>query len=127
MINAFDSDVLIYAAVSDPRGRRVQQLIDESDGPIGSLILVPEVLAKPTRLQRFSEVRLLTGLLYQLRLQPVDEPVADAAAAFAAEYSLRAADAIHLATAVVHGASRFQTNNRKDFGPHIEEIEVVWP
>lgn len=127
MIDAFDSDILIYAAVSDPRGRNVRPLIHGSERAIGSLILIPEVLAKPTRMERFEEVRLLTDLLHRLDLQPVDEELADAAASFAAAYKLRTADSIHLATAVIHGADRFHTNNRKDFGPHIEEVEVVWP
>jgi predicted nucleic acid-binding protein len=47
--------------------------------------------------------------------------------AFGAKYRLRAADAIHLATAVVWGADRFHTNNRRDFGPHVTEVEVVHP
>ena len=29
------------------------------------------------------------------------------------------------ATAIVWGAARFHTNNSKDFGPHIIEIEIV--
>jgi predicted nucleic acid-binding protein len=40
---------------------------------------------------------------------------------------LRAADAFHLATAVLAGADRFVTNNRRDFGPSITEIEIVYP
>ena len=45
----------------------------------------------------------------------------------AATHRLRAADAFHLATAVVAGADRFITNNRRDFGPSITEIEIVYP
>jgi predicted nucleic acid-binding protein len=60
-------------------------------------------------------------------LKPVDREVAEAAMAFGAKYRLRAADAIHLATAVVWGAERFHTNNRRDFGPHVTEVEVVHP
>lgn len=126
MIDAFDADVLIYAANRDPRGNRVRRLIRESARPIGSLVLIPEVLGKPIRLNRTEELMRLNDLLYRLELQPVDEEIADAAAAFSAAYNLRAADSIHLATAVVHGASRFHTGNRKDFGPQIEEVEVVW-
>jgi predicted nucleic acid-binding protein len=47
--------------------------------------------------------------------------------AFGAKYRLKAADAIHLATAVVWGAERFHTSNRRDFGPHVTEVEVVHP
>ncbi|MCI2267141.1 hypothetical protein [Sediminivirga luteola] len=40
---------------------------------------------------------------------------------------LRAADAAHLATAVVAGADRFVTNNRNDFPREISEIDIVYP
>ena len=52
---------------------------------------------------------------------------AEAATSLAAAHRLRAGDALHLATAVVAGADRFITNNRRDFGPSITEIEVVYP
>jgi len=45
----------------------------------------------------------------------------------AARYSLRAADATHLATAVSLGAERFITNNRRDFPASIREIDVTYP
>jgi predicted nucleic acid-binding protein len=45
----------------------------------------------------------------------------------AAKYTLRAADAIHLATAVLAGADRFITNNRKDFGHQIAELDITYP
>lgn len=44
-----------------------------------------------------------------------------------AKYGLKAADVIHLATAVVWGAERFYTHNTKDFGPHITKIDIVVP
>ena len=49
------------------------------------------------------------------------------AAVLAAKHRLRAADAVHLATAVQAGADRFITNNRKDFVKGIDEVEVVYP
>ena len=66
-------------------------------------------------------------LLSRLELQPADAPTAELAASLAAAHRLRAAEAFHLATAVLAGADRFLTNNRKDFGPSITEIEVVHP
>jgi predicted nucleic acid-binding protein len=42
-------------------------------------------------------------------------------------YRLRAADAIHLATAVGLGADRFITSNRRDFPAAITEISVTYP
>lgn len=48
-------------------------------------------------------------------------------AGLGAEYGLKAADAVHLATAVEAGATRFVTDNRRDFDDRIEEIEIVFP
>jgi predicted nucleic acid-binding protein len=44
-----------------------------------------------------------------------------------ARYGLRAADAVHLATAVSMGAGRFITNNMRDFDRHIKEIDITFP
>lgn len=134
-MDAFDSDVLIYAAVAGhPLGRRVRALFPT--GPtaspgevagIGSVLLVPEVLSKPTREHREAEVAELVALLAQLELRPVDQATADLAAALGASYRLRALDAAHLATAVLAGADRFVTNNTKDFTRSISEIDVTFP
>jgi len=40
---------------------------------------------------------------------------------------LRAADAVHLSTAVIANADRFITNNTKDFPVSIAEIDVTYP
>jgi predicted nucleic acid-binding protein len=44
-----------------------------------------------------------------------------------ARYNLRTADATHLATAISMGAHRFITNNKRDFGAFIKEIDVTYP
>ena len=130
-MDAFDADVIIYAAVVEhPLGRRVRRLFDVVQGRhagIGSVVLLPEVLAKPMRDGATREVAALVGLLSRLDLRPVDAVTAEVATSLAATHRLRAADALHLATAVVMGADRFITNNRRDFGPSITEIEVVYP
>lgn len=127
MSDAFDSDVLIYAANDVPIAPRIQALIETAPHAIGSLLLLPETLSKPLRQENTREEEAVARLLVRLDLKPVDAEVADAATVFAAKYRLHAADAIHLATAVVWGAERFHTNNRKHFGQHITEVEVVWP
>lgn len=134
-MDAFDADALIYAAVPDhPLGRRVAALIPttamrEADTPagIGSLLLLPEVLGKPLRDGATDEVRVLTGLLARLDLRPLDLATAELALALAGTYRLRAADAVHLATAVATGADRFITNNRRDFPATISEIQITYP
>jgi predicted nucleic acid-binding protein len=134
-MDAFDADVLIYAAIPDhPLGRRVRasfrldlsRSVSRSVG-VGSVLLVPELLSKPLRLTLHREVEALTVLLGRLDLIPVDVAVARAASALGATYGLRAADAVHLATAVAAGADRFITNNRADFLRAITEVDVVYP
>jgi predicted nucleic acid-binding protein len=134
-MDAFDADALIYAAVpGHPLGGRVAALFpakargksDRRDG-VGSVLLLPEVLAKPLRDGDAGAVRALGGLLTRLDLRPVDRAIAELATVLGARYGLRAADATHLATAVSLGAERFITNNRRDFPESIKEIDVTYP
>lgn len=132
---AFDADVLIYAAVDGhPLGTRVRALfpvapVSESGvvAGIGSVLLIPELLAKPLRDNVGVELDELGGLLARLELLPVDQATARLAASLGASYGLRAPDAAHLATAVASGADRFLTNNRADFPKTIAEVEVFYP
>ena len=134
-MDAFDADALIYAAVpGHPLGRRVRALFPERTGDaagvpagVGSVLLVPEMLTKPTRSGASGEVAALTGLLGELELLPVDEANAALAVALGAAYGLRTADAIHLAAAVGVGADRFITNNERDFPRSIAEVDVTYP
>jgi predicted nucleic acid-binding protein len=131
-MDAFDADALIYAAVpGHPLGRRVAALF-RSTGPgttagTGSVLLLPEVLGKPLRDGGSDEIRILTGLLARLDLRPVDRATAELATALSSRYRLKAMDATHLATAVGMGADRFITNNKRDFGAQIEEIDITFP
>lgn len=130
-MDSFDADVLIYAgAAGHPLGRRVRVLFPvepDAMAGIGSVLLLPEVLAKPMRDGSIGEVAALAGLLGRLQLRSVDPVTAEVATTLAAEYRLRAAAAVHLATAVVAGADRFITNNRRDFPVSITEIDVTYP
>jgi len=131
-MDAFDADVLIYAAVpGHPLGQRVAVLF-RSVAPgtmagIGSVLLLPEVLSRPLRDDAAEEVRILAGLLARLNLRPIDRATAELATALSSRYQLRAADATHLATAVCLGADRFITNNKRDFPATITEIQVTYP
>lgn len=127
MSDAFDSDALIYAANGAPAGMAVRRLIEGDGEFIGSVVLLPETLSKPIRAGDAVEFEAVERVLVRLDLKVVDDDVSVAATELAAKYRLQAADAIHLATAVVWGAERFHSNNRKHFGPHITEVEVVWP
>ena len=125
--DAFDSDVLIFAANGRPLGLSTRSLIETGGEFFGSVVLLLEVVSKPLRLGNATELAAVERLLGRLDLKEVDLDVAKSSATLGAKYGLKAADAIHLATAVVWGADHFHTNNRKDFGPHITEVEVVWP
>ena len=134
-LDAFDADVLIYAAIpGHPLGSRVAALFPvkspgksgRRDG-IGSALLLPEVMTKPLRDGDSNAVRALGLLLTRLDLRPVDRAIAELATVLAARYGLRAADATHLATAVSLGAERFITNNRRDFPASIKEIDITYP
>lgn len=134
-MDAFDADVLIYAAVRDhPLGRRVRVLFPvnpvEATGAvagIGSVLLIPELLTKPLRENATDELDELSALLGRLDLRPADEATAELATSLGASYRLRAADAVHLATAVGGGADRFLTNNLSDFPKTITEIDIAYP
>lgn len=134
-MDAFDSDVLIYAAIAGhPLGRRVRRLFentrenqDEPTVGVGSVLLLPELLTKPRRLDAQEEVAALLALVSRLQLLPLDESTARLAVALGATYGLRTPDAAHLATAVGAGATRFITNNSKEFSRDIAEIEVTFP
>ncbi len=131
-MDAFDADVLIYAAVpGHPLGRRVAALIasagTRTPAGTGSVLLLPEVLGKPLRDGTAVEVRILAALLARLDLRPVDLATAELATSLSARYKLRAADAVHLASAVSIGADRFITNNQRDFPREITEVDITYP
>jgi predicted nucleic acid-binding protein len=134
-MDAFDADVLVYAAIpGHVLGSRIRALFDPepvdktgTTAGIGSVLLLPELLAKPLREQADDELTVLGALLGRLDLRPLDQATAQLATALGAGHRLRAADAVHLATAVAAGADRFLTNNKTDFPQSIGEIEVTYP
>lgn len=133
-MDAFDADSLIYAGIEDhPLGRRVRALL--AVGPVdharrhcvGSVLLLPEVLSKPTRDGDTAAIDAFRAILGRLDLRPVERRLAEMAVDLAAKYRLRAVDATHLATAVDAGADRFITNNRRDFPKSITEVDITYP
>ena len=91
------------------------------------MLLVPEILAKPMRNGHAEELTALASLLSRLDLRILDAVTAEVATSLAATHRLRAADAVHLATALVAGADRFLTNNRRDFPETLSDINVTYP
>ena len=133
-MDAFDADALIYAAAPEHAlGQRVVAFLTQTPvasrqppAAVGSLLLLPELLAEPHREGTDGEVQRLVALLSRIDLRPLDDATADLAVALGAAYRLRAADSVHLATAVGAGADRFVTNNRRDFDQAIDEIDVTY-
>jgi predicted nucleic acid-binding protein len=131
-MDAFDADVLIYAAVpGHTLGRRVAALFETAAGDAlagaGSVLLLPEVLGKPLRDGAADEIRVLAAFLSRLDLLPVDRTTAELATALCGRHRLRVADATHLATAISIGADRFITNNRRDFPASISDVAITYP
>lgn len=90
---------------SGPSSERAEELEDTGSVGIGSVLLLPEVLATPLRDAADDELAALAALLGRLDLRPVDLHTAQLATALASSHRLRAADAVHLATAVAAGAT----------------------
>ena len=94
MMDAFDADALIYAAVpGHTLGERVAALFRSAEpaptAGTGSVLLLPEVLSKPLREGAIDEIRILAGLLARLDLRPVDRATAELATALASRYRLK--------------------------------------
>jgi predicted nucleic acid-binding protein len=133
-VDAFDADVLFYAAVPGHEfGRRVRALFpaEATAGTdvfagIGSVLLLPELLTKPLRevptTSSPNSAHCSADWTCVQRTMPQRTGTALGAA-----YGIRAPDAVHLATAVGAGADRFLTNNQKDFPRSIIEIDIVYP
>lgn len=127
--------MLIYAVdVTNDLGSAIRHIFSTAKAAnaaapvgVGSVFLMPEVLIKPMRSEQAEELERLAELLARIDLRPFDVTTARLATVLGSRYSLRAADAVHLATAVNAGADRFITNNRKDFRKSIAEIEVTYP
>ncbi len=131
-MDAFDADVLIYAAIPNhPLGRRIRALFPveplEGFAGIGSVLLLPELLSKPIRNHTEDEMVELGDLLSRIDLLATDLATAELATSLGAFYGLHASDAVHLATAVGAAADRFITNNRADFPKSIMEITITYP
>jgi hypothetical protein len=94
---------------------------------VGSVLLLPEILAKPLRDGETAAVQALAAVLARLDLRPVDRATSELSTVLAARYQLKAMDATHLATAIGMGAKRFITNNSRDFPPTISEVDVTYP
>jgi AbrB family looped-hinge helix DNA binding protein len=83
---------------------------------VASSLVLAELLVRPFELGDEGKIQGLRGLpqrLPGLEIHPVDGRVAKEGARLRARYGLRSPDALHLATALVHGATAFLTNDQE--------------
>jgi predicted nucleic acid-binding protein len=83
---------------------------------VTSIITVAELLVRPLQLRNSSIAAAYQATLESLpglELAIVDRQVALRAARVRADHGLHVADAIHVATSLVHGATAFLTNDRR--------------
>lgn len=116
-----DSNLYIYLfeGVETCRTRMVGLLsaIDSRDiVVIASELLFTEILPRPVKEGRQDLVERCLDLVRntpRINLVPVDRPVILRSVHLRAEFGLRSMDALHLATALVHGCETFITNDRR--------------
>jgi len=116
-----DTCVLIYHIERHPAYFPLTQelLADIEAGhltAVASILALMEVTVRPWQLQRGDVVQDYEEILTHfpnLTLIDVNRDIAGQAARLRAQYRLRPADALHLATALVHGATAFVTNDRQ--------------
>jgi predicted nucleic acid-binding protein len=131
---------LVYADASaimrlvdgdEPARQRVETLLRQHGGPVvTSVISLIECRSKPLRDGDSQRVGLYDAFFRSrdLSLFPVDVVVAEQATQMRARYNLKTPDAIHLATAAIHGVSLVITTDH-DFARCKDlpgmQIEVV--
>lgn len=128
-MDAFDADIVIHASTGDFRGSPLADAVAHrvntaAAAGVGSVVLLTETLALGDSTPHGARLR---EILSALVLVPVDADIARVASALRATYRLKTPDALHLATAIVVGADRFVTCNRRDFTTAIAEIPIMFP
>lgn len=117
---ALNTNVFIALFAHEPLGEKVVPIIDAAANQ-GRLELVASVLAfaecavKPYQEGNWAALDQIK-LMFQmpnLTIYPVDDRVAEEAARLRAVYNFKMPDAIHLATAIIHQAEVFLTNDHR--------------
>ncbi len=127
-----DSCVLIYHIERHPTYLPLTQALLGSIeaghlAAVVSILALMEATVHPWQLQRSDVVRDYEEILTHfpnLMLSDVTRDIAHQAARLRAQYHLRPADALHVATALIHGATAFVTNDR-EFVYLRENIHVI--
>ncbi|MDD9981028.1 MAG: type II toxin-antitoxin system VapC family toxin [Gammaproteobacteria bacterium] len=123
-----DANIYIYAFEGiETYRRRIAELlaaIDRQDAVvIASELLFTELLPRPIREGRHDLVERYMELIQRtprIHLAPVDRSVILRSVHLRANFGLRSIDALHLATALVHGCDTFVTNDR-----HVARVDRI--
>lgn len=126
-----DTSIFIYHLEYHPRYLPLtQELLSGVEAgrwaAVTSTVTLMELTVRPWQLDRPDVARAYEEALVQfpnLTLTDVTRDVARQAAQLRAQYDLRPADALHIATALVHDATAFVTNDR-DFA-RLDVLNVV--
>ena len=129
---ALDSAVWIYEFEFHPIfGPITRTLFRDGFGkavcrPACSLLVLGEVLVQPlakSRTDVADQYRLIISSGADLTVWPIGQDVIEAAASLRAKYRIKMLDAIHVASAVVHRADVFVTND--DGLRRISEVPIL--
>ena len=120
-ILGLDTAIFICHLEAHPRYRPLTQVVLSSvesgrHTAVTSTITLMELTVQPWQVGREAVARELEARLVHfpnLILADVTRDVARRAAQLRARFNIRPADALHVATALVHGASAFVTNDRR--------------
>ncbi|MDD2621193.1 MAG: PIN domain-containing protein [Syntrophomonadaceae bacterium] len=115
---AFDTNVFIALFSHAPLGEKVVPLIDAAANQgrlelLASVMSFAECAVKPYQEGNWGaldQIKLMFQMPH-LTIYPVDDRVAEEAARLRAVYNFKMPDAIHLATAIIHQAKVFLTND----------------
>lgn len=115
---ALDTNIFISLFAQERLGEKVVPLIDIAANQgklelIASVLSFAECAVKPYRegnWMALDQIKLMFQMPH-LTVYPVDDLVAEEAARIRAVYNFKMPDAIHLATAIIHRADMFLTND----------------
>jgi predicted nucleic acid-binding protein len=127
---ALDTNIFIALFAREPLGARVVPIIDAAADNgrmelITSVLSFAECAVKPYQEGNWGaldQIKLMFQMPH-LTVYPVDDQVAEEAARIRAVYNFKMPDAIHVATAVIHRADVFLTNDYRLAS--IKEIPVI--
>ncbi|OGL44154.1 MAG: hypothetical protein A2161_19135 [Candidatus Schekmanbacteria bacterium RBG_13_48_7] len=126
-----DTMIFIYHFEDHPDYSRITERLFEAVengkyNAVTSFITLLEILVKPKQegqLKAVSDYRDLLLTFPNLRFLPVDLGISDMASTLRAKYSIKTADAIQAATAIIEGARVFITND--ETLKKVKDIEII--